>query len=223
MTISLVARETTWLHQRRKRREAKRAEEKKVTTQEVGKTTHPAAQENDAAKNSGCEEPDAKKRKIDIPEENKDTKGAPMEIETKTDKDIPGTDSKETKADKDISGTDSKGTTDDAKPSTAQNIKNGSQHETHGSDTQALNSNHASQPSGDSASGKGCADVTESDGKASTSNLDISIEDVEDYILKASLTLRKLAEVIQLEMLWVDGENKQSLFQLMQFFKNKFH
>ncbi len=209
MTISLVARETTWIHQRRKRRQAKRAEEKKASTQEVGKTTHTAAQENAAAKNSGCEEPDAKKRKIDIPEENKDIKGASMEIEAKANEDIPRT--------------DSKGTTDDAKPSTAQNIKNGSQHETHSSDTQAFNSNHASQPSGDGASDKGCADVTESDGKASTSNLDISIEDVDDYILKASMTLRKLAEVIQLEMLWIDGENKQSLFQLMQFFKNKFH
>ena len=57
------------------------------------------------------------------------------------------------------------------------------------------------------------ADTTPSD--------NLSIEDIENYIVKATLTVRKSGNDIRLEMLWIDGQSKELLHQLMQLFKNK--
>ena len=214
MTISLVAREATWLHQRRKRREAQRAHQKPPVEQETGEPINSAGQETAGSRNGG-DEPETKRRKIDTSGESTEIKDISMGIECTDKKDTP-----------DVKMNDSNGTQSGAKACTSQSVKNDSEDGTvHDTDSQAAD---RKQPptSGDDGCDKGRVGVrgeAESVVKASTSNLDISIEDVEEYILKASLTLRKLAEVIQLEILWVDGENKQSLFQLMQFFKNKFH
>ena len=50
---------------------------------------------------------------------------------------------------------------------------------------------------------------------------DLSIEDIENYVVKATLTLRKSGNDIHLEMLWIDGQSKELIHQLMQLFKNK--
>ena len=49
----------------------------------------------------------------------------------------------------------------------------------------------------------------------------LSIEDIENYVVKATLTVRKSGNDIRLEMLWIDGQSKELLHQLMQLFKNK--
>ena len=52
-------------------------------------------------------------------------------------------------------------------------------------------------------------------------NLNVSIEDIGEYVVKCTLTVRKSENDVRLEMLWIDGESKELLHQLMQLFKNK--
>ena len=58
-------------------------------------------------------------------------------------------------------------------------------------------------------------------GTENEQNLNISIEDIEEYVVKCTLTVRNVESNILLEMLWIDGESKELLHQLMQLFKNK--
>ncbi len=49
----------------------------------------------------------------------------------------------------------------------------------------------------------------------------VAVEDMEGYVFKSSLTLKKDDDKIRLEMLWIDGQSKESLHQVMQQFKNR--
>ena len=59
----------------------------------------------------------------------------------------------------------------------------------------------------------------QSPGRLSSHNL--SVEDIESYVVKSTLTVRKNENDIRLEMLWIDGQSKELLHQLMQVLKNK--
>ena len=54
------------------------------------------------------------------------------------------------------------------------------------------------------------------------SELDISVDDVLEYVIKCTLSVKKDKTDILLELVWIDGENYESLQQILQFFKNKF-
>ena len=51
--------------------------------------------------------------------------------------------------------------------------------------------------------------------------LDQSIEDITDYILKCTLTVKKSDSDIELLLTWIDGQNIELMHQVMQFFKNR--
>ncbi len=140
--MQIVAQEKTWLHQRRKRREAKRAE--------TGDVEAKCELTSDVTDNTSCDVVLSKKRKLD---------GEKSPVDR--------------------------------------------------SQTQ----NNLSVPK-DSAQSSSCSDENMSVEQK-------SIEDVEKYVVKASLTLRKAEDIIRFEMLWIDGESKELLHQIMQLLKNK--
>lgn len=51
--------------------------------------------------------------------------------------------------------------------------------------------------------------------------MDISIEDVEEYLIKCSISVKKDSDDILLEIVAEGGENRENLHQIMQYFKNK--
>ena len=82
----------------------------------------------------------------------------------------------------------------------------------------------ASQQPAASAAGeerrKSCDQATE--GKQDHDDLDmtLSIEDVTEFVVRSRLTLVKDADDILLQLLWLEG-CKESLYQILQFFKNR--
>ena len=81
--------------------------------------------------------------------------------------------------------------------------------------------NATSGPSGDDivvVPPSGNSHIDTNSGGASV--MDISIKDVEDYLLKCTISLKKDADDIMLEMQWEGGTNKESMCQVMQYFKN---
>lgn len=88
-------------------------------------------------------------------------------------------------------------------------------------------SSHNSQPTKKIRKENVCADSNGESEKIPITDhgniVDISIEDISDYVLKCKLTVKKVEEKdnIQLEILWVDGEKKEYMHQLLQLLKNK--
>ena len=51
--------------------------------------------------------------------------------------------------------------------------------------------------------------------------LNMSLDDVDEYLFRCKLAVKKAEGNVVLEMTWADGENLELMHQVMQFFKNK--
>ena len=51
--------------------------------------------------------------------------------------------------------------------------------------------------------------------------LNMSLDDVDEYLFRCKLAVKKTDGNVVLEMTWADGENLELMHQVMQFFKNR--